>query len=265
MENKQGKTAIVFSGGGFASAYGAGAWKALKEAGVMPDYVIGASSGSFNACLVAQETSPQKMLELYSNMTPERMLQETFPTDDLFTFENLCRLIKRIFQKGRYSTEPLYLYLAENFDIGKIYESSVKIFIVGCTTRFKPCIKSKEEIAKKDFLKFVLSSAAFPIFQPVKFQGTKLMDGGFHDNCPVGELLKRVHDVGMVYVINQRKVGRYRKLKKDLSEDVEIINIFPSIQIQKVFDTAKESTMASFNLGYKDAKKILLLKKAQAK
>lgn len=265
MKKGKDKIGIVFSGGGFASAYGAGVWKALQEAGVSPDYVIGASSGSFNAALVAQGTSPQKILELYSNMTPERMLKESFPTDDLFTFENLCRLINRIAHKGRYSTKPLYLYLAENFDVRRIYESNVGVFIVGCTTRFKACVKNKEEIAKEDFMKFVLSSAAFPIFQPVKFQGAKLMDGGFHNNCPTNELLKRVNDIGRIYVINQKKIGRYRKLNKDLTDGVEIINIIPSEPIQKVFDTNTESSKKSFDLGYRDAKKILFIKKAQSK
>lgn len=264
MKEGKEKTAIVFAGGGFASAYGAGVWKLLTEKGVNPNYVIGASSGTFNACLVAQGTSPEKILELYLNMTTERMLKESFPSDDLFTFENLCRLMKRMIRKGRYSTEPLSAYLSKNFDIEKIYESNVEVYIVGCTTQFKPVVKNKKEIAKEDFLKFVLSSAAFPIFEPVKLYGKKLMDGGFHDNCPVGELLKRVSDIGRVYVINQHKVGRYRKMNKDLAKGVEIINIQPSQKIQNVFDTGTYSSITSFNLGYKDARKILLLK-AQAK
>lgn len=264
MKEGKEKTAIVFAGGGFASAYGAGVWKALKEVGIVPDYVIGASSGSFNACLVAQGTDPDRILDLYTQMTPERMLKESFPTDDLFTFENLCRLMKRMIRKGRYSTEPLSAYLSKNFDIEKIYKANVEVYIVGCTTKFKPVVKNKKEIAKEDFIKFVLSSAAFPIFEPVKLYGKKLMDGGFHDNCPVGELLKRVRDIGRVYVINQHKVGRYRKLNKDLSKGVEFINIQPSQKIQKVFDTGMKSSIASFELGYKDARKILFLK-AQAK
>lgn len=263
MEKGKGKTGIVFSGGGFASAYGAGAWKALQEAGIMVDCVIGASSGTFNACLVAQGTEPEQILELYTKMTPERMLKESFPTDDLFTFENLYRLTKRIFKKGRYSTEPLSEYLAKNFDIEKIYESIVEVYIVGCTTQFKPVVKSKKEIAKEDFLQFVLSSAAFPIFKPVKLYGKKLMDGGFHNNCPTGELLKRVSEIKRVYVINQKKIGRYRKLNKEMAKGVEIINIFPSKAIQRVFDTGKESSIASFSLGYRDTRKILILKKCK--
>lgn len=63
-----GKTALVLSGGGFKGAYEAGAIKALAEAGIIPDVVVGISAGSLNGAYVsnlvaAGEFTPQQIDE----------------------------------------------------------------------------------------------------------------------------------------------------------------------------------------------------------
>jgi predicted acylesterase/phospholipase RssA len=63
-----GKTALVLSGGGFKGAYEAGVIKALAEAGVVPDVVVGISAGSLNGAYVANlvasgEFTPQRIDE----------------------------------------------------------------------------------------------------------------------------------------------------------------------------------------------------------
>jgi predicted acylesterase/phospholipase RssA len=63
-----GKTALVLSGGGFKGAYEAGAIKALAEAGIVPDVVVGISAGSLNGAYVCNmvasgEFTPQRIDE----------------------------------------------------------------------------------------------------------------------------------------------------------------------------------------------------------
>ncbi len=63
-----GKTALVLSGGGFKGAYEAGAIKALAEAGIVPDVVVGVSAGSLNGAYVCNmvasgEFTPQRIDE----------------------------------------------------------------------------------------------------------------------------------------------------------------------------------------------------------
>src|SRR5277367_141539 len=57
-----GQIVVAFQGGGALNAYQGGAYQALHEAGIEPDWVIGTSSGAINAGLIAGNP-PEKRLE----------------------------------------------------------------------------------------------------------------------------------------------------------------------------------------------------------
>ena len=59
---KQPQVVLVFQGGGALGAYQAGAYHALHEAGVEPDWIIGTSIGAINASLIAGN-KPENRLE----------------------------------------------------------------------------------------------------------------------------------------------------------------------------------------------------------
>jgi len=185
-------------------------------------------------------------------------LGENFADPNLFTKRNIAKILTRIMKEGRYSTELLMDYLSPIIDVDKIYSS--KIDLVGITCQLPilmPLVKERDEIPKEDFLSFMIASACFPIFKPMELWGKKLVDGGFWDNCPVNEMIKRGSK--MNYVINQQKVGRYHKLINP--NGAKVINIFPSEPIGDVFDLRRESIRKAIDLGYRNGKKILLLKK----
>lgn len=81
-----GKTAFVLSGGGFKGAYEAGAIKALAEAGIVPDAVVGVSAGSLNGAYVANlvasgEFTPQRIEETMIHLWIHRAtLEDMFYT-----------------------------------------------------------------------------------------------------------------------------------------------------------------------------------------
>ncbi len=81
-----GKTALVLSGGGFKGAYEAGAIKALAEAGIVPDVVVGISAGSLNGAylsnLVASgEFTPKRIDETLIHLWINRAtLEDMFYT-----------------------------------------------------------------------------------------------------------------------------------------------------------------------------------------
>src|SRR3974390_299040 len=52
-KNKSGQVVLVLQGGGALGAYQVGVYKALHEAGVEPDWIIGTSIGAINAGLIA--------------------------------------------------------------------------------------------------------------------------------------------------------------------------------------------------------------------
>src|SRR5215470_7554943 len=53
-----GYTAFVLSGGGARGALQAGALRALLEAGIRPDVVVGTSIGAWNGALLARDPTP---------------------------------------------------------------------------------------------------------------------------------------------------------------------------------------------------------------
>ncbi len=81
-----GKTALVLSGGGFKGAYEAGAIKALAEAGIVPDVVVGISAGALNGAYVsnlvaAGEFTPQRIEETMIHLWVNRAtLEDMFYT-----------------------------------------------------------------------------------------------------------------------------------------------------------------------------------------
>ena len=59
-----GQTVLVLQGGGALGAYQAGVYQALHEAGIEPDWVIGASIGAVNAALIIGNDPGMRMKRL---------------------------------------------------------------------------------------------------------------------------------------------------------------------------------------------------------
>src|SRR5215470_743116 len=59
-----GQIVLVFQGGGALGAYQAGAYQALHEAGIEPDWIIGTSIGAINASLIAGNPFDQRLPRL---------------------------------------------------------------------------------------------------------------------------------------------------------------------------------------------------------
>jgi NTE family protein len=57
-----GQIVLVLQGGGALGSYQAGVYRALQEAGIEPDWIIGTSIGAINASLIAGN-EPQRRLE----------------------------------------------------------------------------------------------------------------------------------------------------------------------------------------------------------
>src|SRR3954466_5102030 len=70
----QPRTAFVLSGGGSLGAMQAGQLRALFEAGITPDLVIGVSAGALNGAAIAPrpvvETAPQ-LADIWQNLRSE--------------------------------------------------------------------------------------------------------------------------------------------------------------------------------------------------
>lgn len=79
-----GKTALVLSGGGFKGAYEVGAIKALAEAGIVPDVVVGVSAGSLNGAYVANLVASGEFIPRRIDETMIHMWINRATLEDMF-------------------------------------------------------------------------------------------------------------------------------------------------------------------------------------
>src|SRR5271155_1716758 len=79
-----GRVVLVLQGGGAPGCYQAGAYQALHEAGIEPDWIIGTSIGAINGAIIAGNDGPgrvEKLREFWDQLDsglPEPLSQLTF-------------------------------------------------------------------------------------------------------------------------------------------------------------------------------------------
>src|SRR4051794_3018090 len=74
--------ALILQGGGALGAYQAGAYQAMHEAGLEPDWVAGVSIGGINAAIIAgnaPENRLPRLRDFWNLITSRQMLD--FPVD----------------------------------------------------------------------------------------------------------------------------------------------------------------------------------------
>src|SRR5438094_6660135 len=62
--NYPGQIVLVLQGGGALGAYQVGAYQALHEAGIEPDWIIGTSIGAINASIIAGNRPEDRLTKL---------------------------------------------------------------------------------------------------------------------------------------------------------------------------------------------------------
>src|SRR5574344_552819 len=120
---------LVFAGGGTKGAYQVGVAKALKEMHIKIKGVTGASIGSINGALFAQDTIPL-MEELYANIEMTDILKVSEdnaldPNQNLFSFQNAIKLGGEYLKDKGISNEPLANMLKKYININKLYRSRI--------------------------------------------------------------------------------------------------------------------------------------------
>ena len=75
------KTGLVLGGGGSRGSYQIGVWKALREAGIVPDIITGTSVGALNGALMVQN-SYEKAVALWETLTTTSVFD--FPKEPNF-------------------------------------------------------------------------------------------------------------------------------------------------------------------------------------
>ena len=186
-------TAFVLGGGGLLGAHEVGMLRALAEAGVKPDLVVGTSIGALNGVLVAAE--PAGAADRLSRMWQGEELRLAFS-------EKFWGRAVRLVRSGTHlhSFESLRQVLAAalpgpDFADLKLPFQCVAASIESASARW---------FGSGPVVPAVMASCAVPgLLPPVEIDGAHYFDGGLVDSIPVGRAV--MLGASTVYVL---QVGR---------------------------------------------------------
>lgn len=169
-------TAFVFQGGGSSSAAQVGTLRALCEAGIVPDLVIGSSAGAINAVALATEPTPyglRRLESLWLGLRLGRVVRAS-------ARELVGALVRR--RDGLMSTEPIARVLQRGSIADRLEETVIPSHVVATDwATGEPIV-----ISAGASVPALLASSAFPgIFPPVTLDGARLVDGGVSADTPV--------------------------------------------------------------------------------
>jgi NTE family protein len=186
-------TAFVLGGGGLLGAHEVGMLRALSEAGIRPDLVVGTSVGAINGALVAAD--PARAVWRLDQLWHGDELRLAFS-------ENLWGRTVRLVRSGTHlnSLEPLRRLLSGALPGEDFADLEVPFQCVAASIE----TASARWFSSGPVVPAVLASCAVPgLLPPVEVDGGHYFDGGLVDSIPVGRAVTL--GASTVYVL---QVGR---------------------------------------------------------
>jgi NTE family protein len=176
------ETAFVLGGGGLLGAVEVGMLRALLEAGVRPDLIVGTSVGALNGALVATDPEPRVVDRLV------RLWESAAGSGEVYG-DGPVRQVTRAVRTGTHlhSAKPLRDRLAQ--ELGGLTFAELAV-------PFQCCAASIERAAEHWFTSgrvtdAVMASAAVPgLLRPAQVGGEHYLDGGIVNSIPVGRAVE---------------------------------------------------------------------------
>jgi NTE family protein len=174
MGDSRGGTAFVFAGGGSLGAVQVGMLRALTEAGVIADLVVGASVGAINAAYYAGGRDLAGVARLETIWRGLRR-QDVFPV----TWRGLFGVLRG--KEALIDPTNLRRLVARNVPFKRLEDAPIPVHMVATNLRGETvCLSSGPVIDA--FLASAAIPAAFPL---VRIADDFLMDGAVANNTPI--------------------------------------------------------------------------------
>jgi len=188
--NGEPTTAFVFQGGGSLSAPQVGMLRALTEAGIRPDFVVGTSAGALNAVAFASRpdiAGVQALEDLWLTLR-RRHVAAISP-----------RLLARALigrYDGLFDASPMSRILRGGLVPAVLERTAIPVHVIATElVSGDPVVLSDGDVVSA-----LLASAAFPgIFPPVQRGPQRLVDGGVSADIPI--LQAEALGAGRCYVL----------------------------------------------------------------
>jgi NTE family protein len=189
-------TAFVLGGGGVLGAHEVGMLRALSEAGIRPDVVVGTSVGAINGVFVAadQMGAASRLAQLWQGDA----LRQAFS-------ENLWSRAARLARSGTHlhSMEPLSQMLASMLPGSDFADLELPFHCVAASIERA----SARWFSSGPIVPAVLASCAVPGLLPaVEVGGEHYFDGGLVDSIPVGRAIAL--GARTIYVLHVGRIER---------------------------------------------------------
>jgi NTE family protein len=187
------RTAFVLGGGGLLGAHEVGMLRALSEARIRPDLVVGTSIGAVNGAFVAAD--PDGAAERLTDLWRGESLRVVFS-------ETLLGRAVRLARSGTHlhAIEPLRKMLADKLPVEDFDDLQLPFHCVAASIEHA----SARWFSRGPIVPAVMASCAVPgLLPPVEIDGLHYFDGGLVDSIPVGRAVALGANV--VYVL---QVGR---------------------------------------------------------
>jgi len=189
MQSMSKQLALVLSGGGARGALQVGALRALAEANIRPDLLVGTSAGAINAAFVALRGMNQASIETLAWHWRDAAKSEILTSN--YVWVTLSSLFNRSGQGAYPRMRDFFIAhgLTPNLCFGDI--QGVRLFVVAANLNCGcPIVYGTDP--QEPILDSVLASAALPPWvPPIEKDGQLLIDGGVLSNLPVEAALKQ--------------------------------------------------------------------------
>jgi NTE family protein len=192
------RTAFVLGGGGLLGAVEVGMLRALAEADIEPDIILGTSVGALNGALVAADPGPGVIDRLIALWEAAAVGKEVYG-------DGAVRQMTRAVRTGTHlhSAKPLRERLQA--ELGDLSFDELRIPFQCCAA----CIERASEhwFTAGRVVDAVVASAAVPgLLRPARVGGEHFLDGGIVNSIPVG----RAVEVGAdrIFVLQVGRVDR---------------------------------------------------------
>ena len=199
------RVAFVLSGGGSLGAMQCGQLRAVLEAGITPDLVIGVSAGALNGAAIAHEPTVEGAQQLttiwkelrrddvFARITPRAGMACVASTLASYRSDGLVDLVTR------------FLPLDDLSQLSTVFEAGT-VNIDDARFEFH---------STGDPRSVLVASASLPgVFEPVMIDGRRHVDGGIAVNLPI----QRAHDLGATLILAfDCRAGTRHQLPVDLS------------------------------------------------
>ncbi len=167
--------AFVLSGGGGLAAAQVGALRALTEAGITPDLVVGSSAGAINAVGFAQDPTPANLGRMASGWA-ELTRRDVFPLRP-------DKIVAGLAGRRGGISDPSRLARVLTAGLGsRLEDAAIPVHVVASSLADgAPVVLSTGPAVPA-----LLASTALPgVFPPVTVGGATLIDGQVATGCPI--------------------------------------------------------------------------------